>query len=78
MDFLDNQTIEKIKDIVNTSKNEKEPLQKQKVKKAKKVKEVTLTSPISNAPNSEPEKISPSHRAVLEAQVLVCSDDLLV
>ena len=66
MDNLDVETLEQIKNIVNIAKNEKVPLQKQKVKKAKKVKEVTLTSTISNAPNSEPEKYSPSPEPVPE------------
>ena len=66
METLDNETLEQIKNIVNTSKNEKTPLQKQKVKKAKKVKEVTLTSPLSNALNSEVEKIVPSPEPVQE------------
>ena len=56
METLDVETLEQIKNIVNIAKNEKVPLQKQKVKKSKKVKEVTLTPTISNAPNSEPEK----------------------
>ena len=33
MDMLDMQTIEQIKNIVNESKNEKTPLEKQKFKK---------------------------------------------
>ena len=60
MDILDNETLEQIKNIVNTAKNDKVPLQKQKVKKAKKVKEVTLTSTILNAPNSDGEKNVPT------------------
>lgn len=66
METLDNQTLEEIKNIINTSKNNKVPLQKQKVKKAKKVKEVTLTSPISDALNSDPQNISPSPEPVQE------------
>ena len=38
MDTLDNDTIEQIQNIVNESKNKKTPLEKQKVKKPKKVK----------------------------------------
>lgn len=60
MDTLDTETLEQIKQIVNTSKNEKIPLEKPK--KSKKIKEPVATEPV--APPQEPEPVPQNPVAV--------------